>query len=170
MRHLFWKSFTFTTTLALAVVAFGQNNGRTEKFAIPVTQTGYLVGQCGKFDVLTDFTALIRGTIVYDKSGVAVQTIQHLGVIGESIYYNSTSPIKSVLGGPAEHDNEKIVSATGIMSFSGPIFKIRIPGYGLIFAETGRVVIDLTTGQVISNSGHNQLFDQDLAALCEYLK
>ena len=156
--------------LLVSSVALSQNNGRTEKFSIPVTQTGVVVGQCGNFDVLNDFTALLSGTIVYDKSGVAVQTIQHYRLIGESIYYNSANPEKSVLGGPAEHELDRIDMTTGIVYVSGPSFKIRVPGYGLIFAETGHIVIDETTGQVVFNSGHNQYVDQDLAALCNHLK
>jgi hypothetical protein len=153
--------------LLMSSVAFGQNNGRTEKFAIPVTGTGIFVGSCGNFDVFTDFAALISGTVVYDKSGAIMQTIQHYRLIGESIYYNSANPAKSVLGGPAEHELEKI-DATA--SFSGPSFRIRVPGYGPIFYETGHGVVDLTTGQFLFNSGHNQFVDQDLAALCNYLK
>jgi hypothetical protein len=156
--------------LLMSSVAFSQDNRRTEKFSIPVTQTGVLVGQCGNFDVLNDFTALVSGTIVYDKSGVAVQTIEHVRVIGESIYYNSANPTKSVLGGPGEGEMHRIDGTTGIVYISGPSWKIRISGYGLIFAETGHVVFDETTGQIFFNSGHNQFLDQDLAAVCNYLK
>jgi hypothetical protein len=60
----------------------------------------YSIGRVwGNFDVLTDFAALMSSsTIVYEKSGVAVQTIQYFRLIGESIYYNSANPEKSVLG------------------------------------------------------------------------
>lgn len=156
--------------LLMSSVAFSQDNRRTEKFSIPVTVTGALVGQCGNFDVLNDFVALLSGTIIYDKSGVAVQTIQHYRLIGESIYYNSANPAKRVLGGPAEHELDRIDLTTGIVYVSGPSFKIRVPGYGLIFAETGHLVFDETTGQLLFNVGHNQFYDQDLAALCNNLK
>jgi hypothetical protein len=156
--------------LLMSSVAFSQDNRRTEKFSIPVTVTASLVGQCGNFDVLSDWVALLSGTVLYDKSGVAVQTIQHYRLIGESIYYNSANPAKAVNGGPAEHELDKIDVTTGIVYVSGLSFKIRVPGYGLIFAETGRYIFDENTGQVLFNSGHNQFLDQDLAALCNYLK
>ena len=158
------------TLLLMSSVAFSQDNRRTEKFSIPVTVTGSVVGQCGNFDVLNDFVALLSGTIVYDKSGVVVQTIQHYHLIGESIYYNSANPAKRVFGGPAEHELDRIDGTTGIVYVSGPSFKIRVPGYGLIFAETGHIVVDENTGQVLFDSGHNQFVDQDLAAVCNYLK
>ncbi len=158
------------TLLLMSSVAFGQDKRRTEKFAFPYNQTGFFVGQCGTFDVLTDFTSLITGINVYDKSGQFVELIQHIRVIGESRYYNSTDPAKEVLGGPGERENDRFDAATGLIYVSGPVFKIRIPGYGLIFAETGHAVIDANTGQFLFNSGHNQWADQDLAAVCNYLK
>ncbi len=65
---------------------------------------------------------------------------------------------------------DRVVFSDGTMSISGPYFKIRVPGYGVIFAESGHQVMDLATGQVISNSGPNQFIDGDAAALCQYLK
>jgi hypothetical protein len=73
-----------------------------------------------------------------------------------------------VTGGPAEAENARFVG--GYLYLSGPSWKIRVPGYGLIFAETGRGVKDLQTGEFVFNSGHNQFLEQDLAALCAYLK
>jgi hypothetical protein len=156
--------------LLMSSVAFSQDNRRTEKFAIPLTEVGIVVGHCGNFDVLNDYAALLSGTIVFDKSGVAVQMIQHYRLIGEDIYYNSTNPAKSVLGGPAEHELDRLDMTTGIVYVSGPSFRVRVPGYGVIFAETGHLVFDENTGQVLFNSGHNQFYGQDLDALCSYLK
>lgn len=155
--------------LLMSSVAFSQDKRRTEKFAFPLTETGFFVGSCGTFDVLTDFTALLTGTNVYDKSGQFVQQILHYRVIGESLYYNSTNPAKEVLGGPGEGELEK-TDAAGLYIFSGLTWKIRVPGYGLIFAETGHGIFNTNTGQFEFNSGHNQFVDQDLAALCNYLK
>ena len=162
--------FVALVLLLVSNIAFSQDSRRTEKFKIPFTDTGFFVGQCGTFDVLTDFAGIYSGTLVYDKSGAVVQTIQHIRVIGESIYYNSTDPTKSVIGGPGEREMDRIVTESGLQYTSGPLFKIRIPGYGLILAETGHFVFDTTTGQFLFNSGHNQVVDQDLAALCDYLK
>ena len=156
--------------LLVSSVAFSQDNRRTEKFAIPVTEVGIVVGNCGNFDVLNDYAALLSGTIVYDKSGLSVQMIQHYRLIGEDIYYNSTNPAKSVLGGPAEHELDRLDLTTGIVYVSGPSFRVRVPGYGVLFYETGHLVFDENTGQVLFNSGHNQFYGQDLTALCNYLK
>ncbi len=156
--------------LLMSSFAFSQDNGRTQKFSFPLTITGYLMGHCGNFDVLTDYVILLSGTILYDKSGVPVQQIQKIRTLGESVYYNSTDPDKSVLGGPAEVEQDRIDLVKGLIYLSGPSFKVRVPGYGLIFAQIGLSVYDLNTGQLLFNSGLNQLGDQDVAALCNYLK
>jgi opacity protein-like surface antigen len=156
--------------LLLSSVAFSQDKRRTEKFSFSSSETGFLVGQCGTFDVLSDWTFLLTGTDLYDKSGQLVKEGYHYRVIGASLYYNSENPAKEVFGGPAEHENVRYDPATGVYYGSGPSFKIRIPGYGLIFAETGRWGFDENTGQYVFNSGHNQFVDKDLAALCNYLK
>ena len=57
----------------------------------------------------------------------------------------------------------------GTLVSSGDIWKIKLPGYGMIFHETGRTVFDLATFTIQRDTGHNQFNDQDFAALCEAL-
>jgi hypothetical protein len=156
--------------LLMSSVAFSQDNRRTEKFAFPIAVAGQFIGQCNDFQVLTDYTVLITGTDRYDKSGQFVQEILKARLMGESRYYNSTNDAKEVLGGPGEVENDRWNAAQGLVYVTGLIFKVRVPGYGLIFAETGRAVLDLNTGEWGFNSGHNQWVDGDVAALCNYLK
>ena len=154
-------------------VTFAQGQRRTEKFVIgPEAAAGFVVGHCedGDFDVLTDFVFLMTGTDRYDKLGQFVTERYQYKVIGESVYYNSTDPEKSVPGGPGEVENHQFNPKTGLYNGAGLSFKVRIPGYGLIFAETGHFVYDYSAGENVFNSGHNQFMDQDLAALCKYLK
>jgi hypothetical protein len=118
----------------------------------------------------TDYVFLVTGTNRYDKSGQFITYRYQVKLIGESVYYNSTNPEKSVPGGPGEVENHRSDPKTGLDNVSGLSFKVRIPGYGLVFAETGHWVYDYSAGEWVFNSGHNQFVDQDLAALCEYLK
>jgi hypothetical protein len=154
-------------------VTFAQTQGRTEHYSIgPIADQGYPVGHCadGDFDVLTDYVFLMTGVVRYDKSGQPVADRYQFKLLGESVYYNSTDPEKSVPGGPGEVENKRLDPKTGYWAGSGLSFKIRIPGYGLIFAETGHFVYDASAGEFVFQSGHNQFADQDLAALCDYLK
>ena len=96
-------------------------------------------------------------------------------VAPRSTYYNSEHPERAVAGGPGEVENSHFDPTTGLVSFHGLSWKVRIPGYGLIFGETGSAVFqcDPSTFQnceLVSNVGHNQFVDSDLAALCDYLK
>ena len=154
-------------------VTFAQGQSRIEKYGIgPEGAVGFVVGHCadGDFDVLTDYVVLITGTTRYDKSGQFITDRYQLKVIGESLYYNSKAPEKSVSGGPGEVENHGFDPKTGLYTGAGLSFKVRVPGYGLIFAETGHFVFDYSAGKYVFNSGHNQFMDQDLAALCEYLE
>ncbi len=160
----------FVVLLMTGSVAFGQDKRRTEKFSIPLAFTGVSVGVCVGFEVLSDWTSLYTGTLLYDKSGQFVQQVDHVRVIGESRYYNSTDPAKEVMGGPGEMVQGRLDAATGLYYLSGDPYKVRVPGYGLIWSETGLVVYDTNTGQYTFNTGHNQFVDQDLTALCDYLK
>jgi len=154
-------------------VTFAQTQGRTEHYSIgPIADQGYPVGHCadGDFDVLTDYVFLMTGMVRYDKSGQPVADRYQFKVLGESVYYNSRNAQKSVAGGPGEVENKRLDPKTGFWSGSGVSFKIRIPGCGLIFAETGHFVYDPGTGKFLFNSGHNQMIGADLEALCDYLK
>jgi hypothetical protein len=155
--------------LLMSSVGFGQGQGRSEKFTFgPTGVAAFPVGSCGTFDVLADWVFLLTGNLVYDKSGQVKNDIEHYRVIGESLYYNSTNADKAVTGGPAEAENVRFVG--GYLYFSGPSWKIRVPGYGLIFAETGHIIYDQRAKEVLFNAGHNQFVNKDLAALCDYLK
>jgi len=166
--------FAVAVAVILAgTIGFAQGQGRIEKFGIgPEASVGFKVGHCadGNFDVLTDYVFLITGTNRYDKSGQFVTDRFQLKVIGESVYYNSSDPAKSLPGGPGEVENHRTDPKTGLGFGAGLSFKVRIPGYGLVFAETGRFASDYSTGEYVFQSGHNQFADQDLAALCKYLK
>jgi hypothetical protein len=147
--------------LLIGSVGFSESQRRTEKFYIPLPPaTGLFIGSCGSFDILSEGTALMTGTNVYDKSGQFVMQIMHFRVIGESLYYNSTNKAKAVAGGPGEGEIQRFDAATGLVYGSGPSWKVRVPGYGLIWAETGHFVYDTNTGEFVFNSAHNQFIDR----------
>lgn len=142
---------------------------RTEIFKVPDVLVGLTVGSCGDFDILSDWTALIHMTLHFDKDGNLIRTQNQYRLIGQSRYYNSTDPDVSILGGPGEVQPYSLDVASNILSYSGNVWKIKLPGYGMIFHETGKTVIDLTTNTILRDTGQNQFNDQDFAALCEAL-
>ena len=77
--------------------------------------------------------------------------------------------------GPGELENAHYDAASGIISVHGLSWKVRVPGYGLLWGETGNLVQQcdphtFENCEVVSNVGHNQYMGQDPAALCDYLK
>jgi len=119
--------------------------------------------------VLTDYVGLISGTALYDESGQLVQEVSHIRLLGESLYYNSTDPTKSVVGGPAESENDRIdwasASTTALAELQGESPRPRSHLHG-----DGHWVANMNTGEYVFNSGQNQFVDGDVAALCDYLK
>jgi hypothetical protein len=135
--------------------------------------TGFYVGSCGDFDILSDFAGVLHGVDVFDKNGLPVREVTHIRLTrGESVYYNSTDPQKFVLGaGEVEQDLYLWEDGTLVSDqWTGVPFKVVLPGYGAIFMETGRGLWDFTTNQLLFNSGQNQFADGDLAALCNALQ
>ncbi len=155
--------------LFLAGLGFGQTQGRTEHYSFPVSVVGQDLGSCGDFNVLTDYTVIVRGTVVFDKEGQARKEFLKAKVIGQSIYYNSNDPDLFLIGGPGELEIDHFNFEKETAFLSGLMWKIKVPGYGWIYMETGRLVWDINTGEILSNTAHNQFFDEDLEAVCNAL-
>jgi hypothetical protein len=128
---------------------------------------------CGDFEVIFDETDIVVAvTDHYDRSGALVVRQTHVTILGRSVYFNSTDPSKRVEGVPGERENNRIFFADGEVSkwyLHGPYNMITVPGYGRILAETGTFIFD-ESGDLIFNSGLNQLMEGDTAALCNYLR
>lgn len=129
-----------------------------------------VVADCDGFQVLGDYDILYRVTYRTDKAGNLTKEFDR-GFLsgGPAVYRNSLDSSKTVTGIPKEHEIDLWDYENGLFTGRGPTYLITVPGYGRIFAETGRYVFDLNTGDLLFNSGQNQGFDGS-AALCDYLK
>jgi len=128
------------------------------------------VADCGEFQVLGYYDILYRVTYRFDKFGNMTKEFDKAFLSGgPARYENSLDPSKQVTGIPKEHEIDLWDYENGLFTGRGPTFLITVPGYGRIFAETGRYVIDLNTGDLLFNSGQNQAFDGSVA-LCDYLR
>ena len=164
-------------SVALLIPDLGVAKGgsRVEKYSVgPITMTMDIVG-CEGFDVKSTFTFEISGALHFDADGTLFMDILHLKPVGRGLYFNSTDPNKTVLGSPAEREFDRTVYVDGelsVVNIHGPTFMITVPGHGRIFSETGTLVLDYSTGNpvITFSSGLNQFYDQDGAALCNYLK
>jgi hypothetical protein len=161
--------------LVAGSVTFGQSQRRTQKFSVQGSYTNFLVGQCDGFEIWSDWVELLTWVDRVDKNGQFAQEVGREKLLGQSLYYNSTNFDKAVAGGPGEAANFRWDAKTGRVYNSAVSWKVTVPGYGIIFAETGATVYQcdpytFENCQLVSNTGHNQFIDEDLAALCDYLK
>ncbi len=150
-----------------------QTQGRVEPYQFTVTDTGLFLGSCGDFDILWDDVARVSGVLQYDIEGVPVRDVRHLKIIGQTVYYNSLDPEKSVRGGPGELDNTRIVYVNGVPALdfeTGLAFKVMLQGYGPIFIQTGRTIFDIATGAALFSAGPDAFLTQDLDAMCHALR
>ena len=155
--------------LFLVSLGFGQTRGRTEHYKYTISVTGQDLGDCGDFHVFNDYVVLVHEVWLLDKEGQPVKAVNRYKAIGQSIVYNSTDSDLFLVTGPGETEIDHINLEKGTLSITGIPFKLKVPGYGSIYYETGRIVIDLNTGGILSNTGHNQVVDADLEAVCECL-
>ncbi len=163
-------SYLAGLALAFATVPAVEAAGRTEVVKnIPDVVVGFTVGSCDGFDILSDWAAVMQITLHYDKDGSLVRQGFQWRVLGQSRYYSSADPTLEIRGGPGEAQAGSFDFVNGTVVYSGNVWKIRLPGYGAFFHETGRTVLDLATFTIQRDTGKNQFNDQDFAALCEAL-
>ena len=129
--------------------------------------------------VVVDFThtetALCGFPIVYTENGT----------FKEKTYYDGEgNPIKLILTNMSRYTetataNGKTLTTTWpsgfIVSFvnnTAAQFGLRaayhVPGEGVVLLESGRVVFDLTTGDVLFTAGQHQLLDGSADTFCSY--
>jgi hypothetical protein len=155
--------------LFLVGLGFGQGKRRAEPFQFTDQIIGEKICSCEGFDVLIDYVVMVHGMLIYDKDGEAVQKVELNKVLGQDTYYNSEDPELFLLGGPGEVNHNRWNLEDGMYYGSGIPFKVRVPGYGTIFYETGRMVFDTSTWELVSNTGQNQYHEADIEALCKFL-
>ena len=170
MRYRWVVAFGLVLGL-LAARGFGERRASTGFVAFSGTET---VGQCEGFSILVDYVDTMRWMDLVDKNGEWKRSKVSFHVIWD-LYYNSEDPRKAVAGGPCEAEVEHLDPTTGVIVWSGDLWKVKVPGYGRILSETGRAVlqcdpISFNNCRLVSNTGHNQFLDADLNALCDYLK
>jgi hypothetical protein len=128
---------------------------------------GFFIGDCGTFNVLSDYTFEGQFKVWFDADGNPVRAVEHYNY--DAIYYADTNPDEYVRGGPGEVENLQVEFVDGTFAVAGLPFKLTIPGYGVVFHDAGRVVFDLGTGDILFESGPSDFLDENLEAICAAL-
>jgi hypothetical protein len=159
--------------LFLVSLGFGQTQGGVKPrvqiiWPDPVVIRGEFVCNCGDFNILNDYTLIVRKVFQVDKYGSPVKGVEHFSN-SFSIYYNSEDPSISVAGeetaGLLKSDYDAMT-----MKVCGNPYKITAPGYGLIFHQVGCWTWDLNTWEVIDYKGPHDIFEGNMDGLCHLLR
>jgi hypothetical protein len=156
--------------LMLVSLGFGEDRTAQVNYNVPVV--GQYLGSCDGFDVLTDYEVAVNFKVVFDKEGEWATGRLKAKSTAPSVYYNSEDPSHFLMGGPAEQEIDHMNYVKGTAFVSGVMWKVTVPGYGVVYMETGRVVCDPDGWECFldTNTGHNQYYEQDVAAMCRILK
>ena len=140
----------------------------------PFPEDAFPVADCDGFQVIA--TSTINGHFIlhFDSDGNVSHVNQHIN-FRDSIYFNSAFPGVFILGGPGENVNQRFddidpeTGDAGLLAESVLSFKVTIPGYGVVFHQAGRFVVDLVAGEVVFQAGPADFDEGETAALCAAL-
>lgn len=127
---------------------------------------GLFIGDCGSFNVLANSAARGHMKLWFDAEGNLTRLFLHANY--DSVYYADSDP-DSFLVTRGEVENDHIDFIDGTIAVTGLLYKLNIPGHGVVFHEAGRIVIDLETGETVFEAGPSDFHDENLDALCSAL-
>src|SRR5215207_326679 len=121
------------------------------------------IADCGTFQIIDDFAGNLTVTVFFDNDGESRLDIDFQGIdsirtsSGESSY---TSPF---------HNKILVDLDAALGNAVGVNFAVTVPGYGAVFMDVGRLVVD-EERNLHFRAGPHQAVDADYARLCEALK
>ena len=124
---------------------------------------------CDSFQVLESATFTIRFTLFYDQAGNATQAVFHVrlvgtlsnSVTGKSVPFEDAFTVTLTFATPGDFST---VTAT----FTGQVYKVTLPGSGLILHDVGRVVF-APDGTITFEGGPHQELHNQVQKLCAAL-
>jgi hypothetical protein len=122
------------------------------------------ITSCGTFDVIDQYQLNFTQTRLFDKSGNLVKIVEQ--VYGTDTFTNSVTG-KAYTG--RYHNTVLIDPQTGLGANSGIIFRLNVPGAGVVFHDVGRLVANRDGSVITFQKGPHQAFDGDFAGLCAAL-
>ena len=137
----------------------------------PFDVFGQYIGDCGDFNILSDYSGWGHTTLHYDKDGNLTRQFDHVKF--ESVYYSSTDVNRTnELRGSGELENLHwtYIGDPPTLAVSGTSFQLTVPGYGVVLIRTGVMVWDLNTFELLHQAGPST-FDEEggFDALCSAL-
>jgi hypothetical protein len=122
------------------------------------------LADCGSFEILDAYSidATMRLFLGADGDPAwAIETVSGVDTLTNSV-------TGKAIAAPF-HNSVRIDFATGLGAFGGIIFRVTLPGAGVIFLDAGRLVASQDGSIVTFRAGPHQFIDGDFDALCAAL-
>jgi len=124
---------------------------------------------CGSFQVLETETTTTRFTIFYNQAGKVTQAVFHVrlvgtfsnSVTGKSVPQQEYATVTFTFATPGDFST---ITAT----YTGQVYKVTLPGSGLILHDVGRVVF-APDGTITFEGGPHQELHNQVQKLCAAL-
>jgi hypothetical protein len=124
---------------------------------------------CGSFQVLRSATNTARFTIFYNQAGNETQRVLHIrtvgtlsnSVTGKSVPFEADFTFTFTFATPGD-------SSTVTRTQTGQVYKVTLPGSGLILHDVGKVVF-APDGTITFEGGPHQLLHDQVQQLCAAL-
>ncbi len=145
--------------------------GKPDKFT--ATNTGnVMIADCGTFQVWDDYVQNVRGIDRYDRDGDIVQSVIHYWGVDRLYSPETGKSFSSRFAQGSTIDWVKGIHWTefqAVQAVHGIIYRINVPGAGVVFHDVGRIDYHLTTGEILFQAGPHQFFEGDFTGLCAAL-
>jgi hypothetical protein len=119
---------------------------------------------CGDFMVVDQYSIDFTLRLFFDADGNRVRGVEH--VSGTDTFTNAETG-KALPGRFA--NNVLIDFESGLGANAGIIFRLNVPGYGVVFHEVGRVISDRTGTIVTFEAGPKDFTNGEIEGLCAAL-
>ena len=155
----------------ILVAAPGAWAGQPDKFEYSYTGNE-MIADCGTFEVWDDYVVNARGIDRYDRDGDIVRTVIHNWGV-DRLYSPETG--KSFSGRFAQGATIDWVKGIvwteyqGVQATHGTVFRIAVPGAGVVFLDAGTYEFHLATGDILFQAGPKQFQEGDFTGLCAAL-
>jgi hypothetical protein len=124
---------------------------------------------CSSFEVLNSGTFTVEFTVFYDRAGNETQGVFHVRIVGTlsnsvtgtSVPFEAAFTATDTFATPGDF-------STVTTKQSGQIYKVTLPGSGLIVHDVGKVVF-APDGTITFEGGPHQLLDNQVQKLCAAL-
>jgi hypothetical protein len=121
---------------------------------------------CGEFQILDRYVLDVTVRVFLDETGTPIRAVQEAS--GTDTFINSVTG-KELPTTPF-HNSALIDPTTHLFAYAGVIYRVTVPGSGLVFIDAGRTVLNQESGEVTFQAGPHQAFDGDVDGLCAALK